>query len=144
MSGHVSVREEKPREAKPREAKKKTAPIGACVCPESLSPHDHDRLMDWSSPKGFTIEQCDYAWERVRDWSLSKNLKRADWLATLRNAMTNGWALTGFVGSDGSLILNNRESAAEKRIRNTNDAARGALSILRKQYGLTGIEGCSQ
>lgn len=123
------------------EEKKKTPPAPrSCVCPESLSPHEHGLLMDWSSPRGFTIDQCDYAWERVRDWSHSKRLKRTDWLATLRNAMTDGWALKGY----GQNPTGEVESPAQAKARRTKEAGAKAYEMLqasKQQLGLVQIEG---
>jgi len=70
-----------------------------CLCPDRLSDEDRQRAREWSAANGFTDSQLAYAWARVRDWSRGKSEKRTDWLAVLRNAMSDGWALKGFNGS---------------------------------------------
>lgn len=127
------------RKTPPQDARRKTqeeekrAPSAppaprSCVCPDRLSDHAMGLMLDWSSPRGLTIDQVEYAWERVRDWSRSKQLKRTDWAATLRNAIAKGWALEGYgAPPPGSPIQNNRESAAQARERRNNEAAAEAF-----------------
>lgn len=124
-----------------KEEKKKTPPAPrSCVCPEWLSAQEAKSASDWAAGKGFTSEQLAYAWERVRDWSQSKQLKRADWLATLRNAMTDGWALKGFGQSPSGEI----ESPAQAKARRTKEAGAKAYEMIqarKQQLGLMEIEG---
>ncbi|MEE9386388.1 MAG: hypothetical protein V3V08_23485 [Nannocystaceae bacterium] len=37
-----------------------------------------------------------HALATVRDWSLSNDKRKADWEATVANAIRDGWALKGF------------------------------------------------
>jgi hypothetical protein len=77
-------------------------PRKPCVCPDRLSDEEREKARTWAAANRFTPEQLAYAWNRVRDWSHGKREKRADWLAVLRNAMSDGWALKGFVQPGGS------------------------------------------
>lgn len=114
----------------PNEEKKKTPPASrSCLCPDELSPAELVSAGEWAVGKGFTAEQMAYGWERVRDWSHSKRLKRADWLATLRNAMTDGWALKGFGQSPTGEV----ESPAQARARRTKEAGAKAYELIQQR-----------
>lgn len=118
-----------------REKKRDTASASRpSVCPEDLPEREAVQASEWGTAKGFTPDQMAYAWERVRDWARSKQIMRVDWVATLRNAMTDGWALKGF--ASGASV--ERESPAQARERRTKDAMAEAFRRM------TGGEGGSQ
>lgn len=76
----------------------------------------------------------------LMDWALGKGREYVDWNRQLGLMLRDRWDWTKTLFAVGSQIENIRESAAQKRIRTTNDAARGALEIL-KQGNLIAIEG---
>lgn len=76
------------------------------ICPDRLDDDDRSKLLAWASTRDFTESHVVWAFNRVKDWSQSKAETRADWVATIRNAMREGWALEGYV-----------ETAAEKYAR---------------------------
>jgi hypothetical protein len=132
-SANGGIREGKPREAKQREGERsevKTPPAPrSCVCPDELSGDQSIRALEWAAGKGFTGEQLAYAWDRVRDWSHSKQTKRTDWLATLRNAMTDGWALKGYGQSPTGEV----ESPAQAKARRTKEAGAKAYEMIQQR-----------
>lgn len=135
-------REGKPSEGKGSEAKKETEPPAprSSVCPDALSDHESGLALEWAGRKGFTPDQLAYGWERVLHWARSKRLKRADWLATLQNAMTDGWALKGYGQAPGGEV----ESPAQARARRTKEAGAKAYEMIqarKQQIGLLEIEG---
>lgn len=79
-----------------------------CVCPERLSDEEREGARQWARANRFTDSQLAYGWARVRDWAAAGGHRRADWLAVLRNAISDGWALKGYTppasgpGSPGS------------------------------------------
>lgn len=103
-----------------------------CVCPDRLSDSDRESARLWASANRFTPEQLAYAWARVRDWSHGKREKRADWLAVLRNAMSDGWALKGYTPPGGSSPSRHRPAedviAEAKRKQAEDDARRASES----------------
>jgi hypothetical protein len=79
-------------------------------CPDRLEPDDRESLLAWARAKGFTDSQVRWAFNVVKDWSHSKAERRADWVATTRNAMRDGWGLKGYRESDAERY--DREMAA--------------------------------
>lgn len=80
-------REKEPPRA-PRSAVGRTPP------PDSLAPKDQARLDAWALEHGHSPAQVARATETVLDWARSNAKTKADWVATIRNAMRDGWALT--------------------------------------------------
>lgn len=66
------------------------------LCPDPFPAEFRERLIAWGFEHGQTIAAIDHAIENVRDWSHSKGVQRADWVATVRNGIRNEWALRGF------------------------------------------------
>ena len=66
------------------------------LCPESLTDEEKDRLLVWAQTNSWSKSQCAWAWNVVKDWSHSKQETRADWSATVRNALRDGWGLKGY------------------------------------------------
>src|SRR5262245_13271444 len=79
---------------------KKSAPVKTSA-PTALLPADRFALEAWATSKGFTVDQVTYAIERVFDWAASNRKLKADWVATIRNAMRDGWGLEGYGGNGG-------------------------------------------
>lgn len=108
-------------------------------------PHDFpeeskERIRKWAAGKGFDAATLNRGLERFREWAPVKPPYRRPietWESTLKKIIRENAA---GAGADG-LILNHRESAADARIRKTNEAARGAVEILTGQRTLTAIEG---
>jgi len=99
------------------------------VCPDRLSDEERETARAWALANKFTDSQLAYAWTRVRDWSHSKREKRVDWLATLRNAMSDGWALKGYTppgGGPASRYRSADEVLAEAKRKQAADDARRA------------------
>jgi hypothetical protein len=65
------------------------------LCPDGLEVDDAKKLCTWAVDNGFTPEQIDAAFERVRDWSHTSRKKRTRWWVVVKNAMQDGWALRG-------------------------------------------------
>lgn len=68
----------------------------ATRCPDRLEESDRSALLAWAGAHGFSGPQVAWAVERVRDWARAKDEQRVDWVATIRNAMSRGWALEGY------------------------------------------------
>lgn len=104
-------------------------PRKACVCPDRLSDGDREKARLWAIANKFTPEQLAYGWARVRDWSHGKREKRVDWLAVLRNAMSDGWALKGYTpppGSPSSRYRSAEDVIADAKRKQAEDEARRA------------------
>ncbi len=125
--GQRRIREGKGREGKGREeieSVKTTAAAVGCVsesgppaakpkksiCPDRLDEPDRQKLLAWAATRDFTESHVRWGFNRVKDWSQSKAETRADWVATIRNAMRDGWALKGYAETDSEKY--NRELAA--------------------------------
>jgi hypothetical protein len=88
-------------EGRGREGKGTTKKATMCLCPEAFTKDDLDRLFSWSKQEfGLSPDQTGAAIRVVRDWSLSGDKKRLDWVATIRNAIREGWALRSSKASD--------------------------------------------
>lgn len=62
-----------------------------------LSAAEVESLLGWCGRRGFTEPQARYATGRVRGWHEAGGKRKACWVATIRNGMTEGWALKGYV-----------------------------------------------
>jgi len=55
--------------------------------PEGLSVEEQQSLVSWAAAKGFGPDLVDAKVEAIRDWALAKDVRRADWVATIRGAI---------------------------------------------------------
>lgn len=78
----------------------RSVPSAKSTCPDRLDPPQREALLAWARDRGFSESQCRWAFNAVKDWSRSKHERRADWVATTRNAMRDGWALKGYRETD--------------------------------------------
>ena len=102
-------------------------PSKAGKMPERFNAHDSELLLRWAMRKGYKYEQLIYAVSRVRDWAQAGGKRKHDWVATVRNAMSDGWALRGYdlerarksrqYSVRGTLILATEREITEERIR---------------------------
>lgn len=134
-------REEKISEAPsapPAERAPRTRRTQQVAFPGSMQPEDWDDLAEKHQVCG------DRLFELAKAWASEKDHRYAPrgWKQAIDRALRDRWWWTSslFATSSG-VIQNSRESAADARIRKTNDAARGAVEILMGQRSLTAIEG---
>jgi len=73
-------------------------PQKAGKMPERFSDPERLRLLKWAMANGLSVQELRYGIDRVRDWAATRAhapLKR-DWVRTVENAVSRGWALEGF------------------------------------------------
>ena len=70
------------------------------ICPDRLDEPDRQKLLAWAATRDFTESHVRWGFNVVKDWSQSKAETRADWVATIRNAMRDGWGLKGYTETD--------------------------------------------
>lgn len=80
------------------------------ICPDRLDEPDRQKLLAWAASRDFTESHIRWGFNCVKDWSQSKAIMRFDWVATIRNAMRDGWALKGYTETGSEKY--NRELAA--------------------------------
>lgn len=118
--------ESREQKAESREQKEKPPSGGLCLCPESLSDGDWEKLSAWAR----TVALEDHtraAFQRVHDWSHTSKKKRTRWWVMTKNAMQDGWALQGSTGNGAG-----PKSFAEQQMAFENDTPR---NFLEKHYG---------
>jgi hypothetical protein len=71
-------------------------PKGQHPMPRTLSEVQATSLLRWAERSGFSEAQARHACGRVRGWADAGGKRKACWVATVRNAMTEGWGLQGF------------------------------------------------
>jgi hypothetical protein len=71
------------------------------AAPDQLLIEQLKALTEWnlSRPDPLDSKQLNYAIEHVLEWGRAKGELKADWVATIRNAIREGWALRGYNGT---------------------------------------------
>lgn len=86
---HVPDSKDTSQKTKKRQKRSPTDP------PEALEEEEREALRAWGQRDGrtFSRNDCLAAEEAVLDWARSNGKRKADWVATIRNGMREGWAL---------------------------------------------------
>lgn len=88
-------KKEKESAASPRRSRAKRAPLALTDPPSELSLEQRKKLVRdlLEDRPGLTVESVSRAERAVFDWARSNGKRKRDWLATVRNALRDGWAL---------------------------------------------------
>lgn len=97
--------------------------------PEALSDESRARIRAWAIKHGIEPNHLGRAWERFRGWWQGDGGLKADWEATFRVALTDGWPLK--VGSPPTRPRD--ESTVEAKVRRTKEAAKRAVERIHRQ-----------